>query len=214
VRQWVLRSLLRQGIWGSGLDTLLTRLRGAIKAHGANGFPVAEIELTMGEIGKSLAFDEVAVQGLLQIKYGDRNCLPLLSLIYPSGDSARRQVDHVFPQTAFTRKKLEGLGVPPEQIEPMTAAAQEIPNLQLLTPADNESKGSRFPEAWLVSAFPEETTRAAVCAFHHLGEISDSLDDFGDWFAARRGMLAAVIRARLGVVSEPPIPLDVSIPAE
>jgi len=214
VRQWVLRSLLRQGIWGSGLDTLLTRLRAAINAHGADGFPTVEIGLAMGESGKSLAFDEVAVQGLLQIKYGDRNCFPLLSLIYPSGDSVPRHVDHVFPQTAFTRKKLEKLGVPSEEIEATLAASQEIPNLQLLTPADNESKGGSFPAAWLASAFPDETTRAAVCAFHHFGEIHDSIDGFGSWFEARREMLAVVIRARLGVAPEPAPLLAAAIPAE
>jgi Protein of unknown function DUF262 len=76
IRHWVLRSLLRQGIWGSGLDTLLTRLRSAIKEHGSDGFPVAEIERTMGEVGKSLAFDEDALQGLLTIRYGDATASP------------------------------------------------------------------------------------------------------------------------------------------
>ena len=107
VRQWVLRSLLRQGIWGSGLDTLLTRLRSTIKEHGSDGFPVAELDRMMGEIGKSLVFDDDAVEGLLRIRYGDRNCFALLSLIYPSGDSSRRHVDHIYPRTAFTKSKLE-----------------------------------------------------------------------------------------------------------
>jgi hypothetical protein len=52
---------------------------------------------------------------LLKIRYGQRNCFPLLSLIYPGNDSTRRHVDHVYPQTAFTRVKLEKLGFPPEQ---------------------------------------------------------------------------------------------------
>ena len=81
-----LRSLLRQGIWGSGLDTLLTRLRSCHQRPRLGAaLPVpAEIEQTMGEIGKSLTFDEAALDGLLQqLRYGDRNCFPLLSIIYP-----------------------------------------------------------------------------------------------------------------------------------
>jgi len=202
IRRWVVRSLLRQGIWGSGLDTLLTRLRAAIKEHGGAGFPVAAIEQTMGEVGKSLAFDEAAVEGLLRVRYRDRNCFPLLSLIYPSGNTLLRHVDHVYPQTAFTRAKLTKLGLATEQVEWMLAAAQEIPNLQLLTPGDNESKGGRFPGPWLASAYPDDGPRAAVAAFHHFGEVGDSLAGFAEFFEQRRELLAAVIRKRLGVASE------------
>jgi hypothetical protein len=199
VRQWVLRSLLRQGIWGSGLDTLLTRLRTAIKEHGSDGFPVAEIERTMGELGKSLAFDEDAVQGLLRLRYGDPNCYALLSLIYPSGDTSRRHVDHVYPQTAFTPTKLAKLGFGPEQAARMISAAQELPNLQLLTPAENESKGGTLPVSWLGSAYPEDRDRAAIRTFHHLGEPSDDLTQFDDFLVERRTGLAREIRRHLGV---------------
>ena len=209
VRQWVLRSLLRQGIWGSALDTLLTRLRAAIKEHGSEGFPVSALDRTMGEIGKSLAFDEDAIQGLLRLRYGDRNCLALLSLIYPSGDASRRHIDHIYPQTAFTRAKLEKLGFGPEDVARLLAAAQEVPNLQLLTPAENESKGGLLPDTWLTGAFADETDRAAIRALHHLGQAEDDLGSFDAFFAARRAKLGTVLRARLGV--EPPS--DTAAPA-
>lgn len=199
VRKWVLKSLLRQGIWGSGLDTLLTRLRTVIKQYGAAEFPVAEIERTMGELGKSLAFDEDAVQGLLKLRYGDRNCFSLLSLIYPTGDASRHHVDHIYPQTAFTKAKLAQLSLSPEKTTWMLGAAQEIPNLQLLTPAENESKGGQLPESWLTGAFPNEVDRAAVQALHHFGDVKDTLDGFEDFFVARREKLAAVVRSRLGL---------------
>lgn len=201
---WVIRSLLRQGIWGSGLDTLLTRLRAAIKEHGDTGFPVSAIEATMGEIGKSLAFDEVAVEGLLLVRYGDRTCFPLLSLLNPSGDTLLRHVDHVYPQTAFVRTKLDKLGIYGERAEWMLAASNAIPNLQLLTPADNESKGGRFPLPWLESTYPDRGARAAICALHHFDEIGDSLESFPNFFEQRRELLAAVIRERLGVPNPEP----------
>jgi hypothetical protein len=199
VRQWVLRSLLRQGIWGSGLDTLLTRLRAAIKEHGADGFPLAEIERVMGELGKSLAFDEDAVQGLLALRYGEPNCFALLSLIYPSSDTSRRHVDHVYPQTAFSPAKLAKLGFTPEQANRLISAAQEMPNLQLLTPSENESKGGTFPGSWLAGAFPGDTDRAAVRAFHHLGDAGDDFTHFEQFLAERRTKLAREIRRKLGV---------------
>jgi hypothetical protein len=159
VRQWVLRSLLRQGIWGSNLDTLLTRLRATIKEHGSDGFPTAELDHTMAEIGKSLAFDEESVQALLNIRYGERNCFALLSLIYPGGDHSRRHVDHIFPQTAFTRSKLEKLGLHSEQVSAVLANSQELPNLQLLTPAENESKSGVFLLLGLKRPFQTQRTQ-------------------------------------------------------
>jgi hypothetical protein len=199
VRRWVLRSLLRQGIWGSGLDTLLTRLRSTIKAHGADRFPVDEIERVMGEVGKSLAFDEDAIHGLLQLNYGERNTFALLSFIYPGGDITRRHVDHIFPQTLFTKAKLAKLGFSDEQIAAFRRRAQEVPNLQLLTPAENESKGGRPPVAWLESTFADEVERNAVCAFHHLGPVADDMTMFETFFDARQAKLASALRARLGI---------------
>lgn len=199
VRRWMLRSLLRQGIWGSGLDTLLTRLRSAIKDHGADGFPVSEVERVMGELGKSLAFDEDAVQGLLALRYGEPNTFALLSLIYPGGDTTRRHVDHIHPQTMFTYSKLTKAGLNSEAASRAISASQELPNLQLLTSSENESKGGTMPGLWLETTYPDESPRRAVAAFHHLGELPEDLQDFDAWASARRELLARVIRTKLGV---------------
>jgi hypothetical protein len=86
-----------------------------------------------------------------------------------------------------------------EDSSPLIAIAQEIPNLQLLNGAENESKGGRLPGVWLESAFSDPTDRAAVRVFHHLSDAGDSLDGFKDFFVARSGKLAKVIRERLGV---------------
>jgi hypothetical protein len=84
----------------------------------------------------------------------------------------------------------------------MIAASREIPNLQLLTPGDNESKGGRFPGPWLEAAYPDDGARAAVAAFHRFGETGDSLERFPDFFVELRQLLAAVIRERLGVAND------------
>lgn len=158
----------------------------ANKENGDAGFPIGAIERTMGEVGKSLGFDGAAVDGLLQLRYRDRNCFPLLSLIYPRGDTLLRHVDHVYLQTAFTHAKLKKLGMSGEQVEWTPAASQAIPNLQLLTPADNESKGDRFPLPWLETVYPDANTRTAIAGLHHFGELGDSLHSFPEFFEQRR----------------------------
>jgi hypothetical protein len=83
----------------------------------------------------------------------------------------------------------------------MIVASKEVPNLQLLTPAENESKGGRFPGEWLTAAFPDGGHRAAIEALHHYGSVGDALDGFDEFIASRREMLTAVVRQRLGVPS-------------
>ena len=55
-RSWLICSLLKSsGIWGSGLDTLLTALRGVIRENHTQ-FPAEQLEQVMAATGKSLAF--------------------------------------------------------------------------------------------------------------------------------------------------------------
>ena len=75
----------------------------------------------------------------------------------------------------------------------------ELPNLELLTPPENQSKSGKRPLSWLENEYPAPGPRDAVRAFHHFGDISDSLEDFEKFFKERRSNLARVIRDRLGV---------------
>ena len=68
IREWLTRSVLKRGIWGSGLDTLLVRLRAVIDEHGGDGFPAAKIEEEMSRRGKSLAFAPEELQDLVESK--------------------------------------------------------------------------------------------------------------------------------------------------
>jgi hypothetical protein len=113
-------------------------------------------------------------------------------------------VDHIFPQTLFSKAKLVKAGFDEEQIGALRSMAQQIPNLQLLTPAENESKGGSTPETWLTTAFPDDVERDAIRAFHHLGVVSDDMRAFESFVIARRDKLADVIRSRLGLPSMSP----------
>lgn len=83
IRSWLIRSLLKSsGIWGSGLDTLLTALRDVIRDdHGV--FPADQLEKVMSGRGKSLSFGPEEIEDLLDMEYGDRRMFPLLSILYP-----------------------------------------------------------------------------------------------------------------------------------
>src|SRR5260221_14352263 len=105
MRQWVIRTILKAGIWGSGLDTLLGIQRRVLKEDGSNGFPASRLEAEMlaGQ-GKSLVFAPEELEALVETPYGNKRAFPLLSLLYP-GINVRNEfhVDHVFPRSLFSR---------------------------------------------------------------------------------------------------------------
>ncbi|EQD59834.1 hypothetical protein B1A_10418, partial [mine drainage metagenome] len=68
LKLWLTRSLVKRGIWGSGLDTLLTRLGRVIADSGRRHFPSLELEKEMLGMGKSLSFDETEIDELLEMK--------------------------------------------------------------------------------------------------------------------------------------------------
>ena len=84
VREWLIRSLLKSGVWGSGLDTLLTELRAVIKEHQGVEFPISQIYDALGRRGRSLQFDNDEIEDLVDMRYGDRLTFALLSLLFHS----------------------------------------------------------------------------------------------------------------------------------
>lgn len=85
VRKWFVRSLLKaSGIWGSGLDTLLTDLREVLKDKAANGFPVAKLEAAMIRRGKTLVFSDEEVDELCELPYGVKPHLHCCQCCFPA----------------------------------------------------------------------------------------------------------------------------------
>jgi hypothetical protein len=199
VRGWLVRSLLKSsGIWGSGLDVLLTSLRDLIRTHGANGFPAAELEREMERRGKSLRFEDAEIDDLLHLSYGDRRMVPLLSLLFPFVDLAHEMhVDHVFPRSRFTAKKLAKIGFSEEQAAWMVEHVDALPNLQLLEGTANQEKLAALPAAWLAKTKPDSAARADYRDRHLLGSVPEDLKGFETFFAARREAMRGRLKGLL-----------------
>ncbi|PTQ59147.1 uncharacterized protein with ParB-like and HNH nuclease domain [Sphingomonas sp. PP-CE-3G-477] len=203
IRGWLLRSLLKaSGIWGSGLDALLTALREKIKGKGQEEFPIKALGRTMEARGKSLQFGEAEIDDLLHLPYGDRRMLPLLSLLFPFVDLRHEMhVDHVFPISRFAAKKLKKAGYDADEAEQMYEHANALPNLQLLEGAANKEKQSELPAAWLAKAKSNAAARAQHIQAHSLGEIPEDLPGFALFIEKRRAALRARLYTLLGTVN-------------
>jgi hypothetical protein len=199
LQRWVTRSLVKRGIWGSGLDTLLTRIRDVLRTNSTNGFPVAAVEEAMAAVGKSLAFDNAEIDELLNLKYAGQRTFSVLSVLYPGLDLSKRfHEDHIFPKSRFSKKKLLDAGVPFDRIDDYLAAVNLLPNLQLLAGTANIEKQDGLPAEWIETAFPSEDKRATYLAENDLDGLPLDLADFTAFFEQRKQRIRTRLLATLG----------------
>jgi Protein of unknown function DUF262 len=199
VRQWVVRSLLKRGIWGSGLDGLLTGLRAVLqKSHDA--WPLEALNTEMSRRGKALRFQAAEIDDLSALEYGEARVFPLLALLYPGVNTTQQfHVDHIFPKSRFTKSKLKAAGVPDQLTDVYIRDANRIPNLQLLPGAANIAKQASLPVDWLTSHFSEDAQRQQWLLTYDATGLPPTLGDFGTFFDARRARLRARLEGLLGV---------------
>lgn len=192
IRGWLIRSILKaSGIWGSGLDTLLTALREVLREAGDEHFPASEMRRIMAQRGKSLEFSPEEIEDLADMGFSDRRTFALLTLLSPFIDCRTHQfhIDHVFPKSRFTPGRLRAAGIDEEHIEEMADQANRIGNLQLLEGAVNLEKRAKLPAAWIETKHPEPDARLYYRDLYLLGEIPEDVTEFSEFYEARRERL-------------------------
>jgi hypothetical protein len=204
IRTWLIRSLLKaSGIWGSGLDTLLTAIREVITIHGSEGFPADKLQEVMAKRGKSLAFAVEEIDELVEMQYGDKRLFALLTLLFPFVDVANHHfhIDHVFPYSRFSRPKLKKAGVPDSELDEFKELANCLPNLQLLEGSENVEKQASLPADWIAENF-SKVARTNYCDNHMLGTVPKEFTEFRTFYEARRSVLRDRIVKLLAVKPE------------
>jgi hypothetical protein len=201
---WVIRSLLKRNIWGSGLDSLLGKIRGTLAENSAYGFPVGALESAMMTSGKSLVFDETEIDELLKLKYAGPKTFSALSLLYPGLDFSKEfHVDHIFPKSQFTRTRLRKQGISEDSIEEYVEKVNSIANLQLLEAGPNMEKQSTMPQTWLDNAFTEPTKRSVYMESNDIDGLPLGLEDFLEFFDGREKRIREKLIQLLGSLSIP-----------
>jgi uncharacterized protein with ParB-like and HNH nuclease domain len=158
---WVTRSLLKQGVWGSGVDTLITRLRSELgNAEAKHGFPAEALEGALASLGKSLSFDQVEIDAMLDWEYQGPKTKPLLALLRNGIDGTKKfEEDHIFPKSIFTKSELLRRGISAELVPTYISFFNTLPNLQLLVGTRNNEKLAMLPADWLQQHFSSEADR-------------------------------------------------------
>ncbi|WP_417272849.1 DUF262 domain-containing protein [Celeribacter halophilus] len=211
IREWFIRSLLKSsGIWGSGLDTLLTALRDTIRAHGSDHFPYCEIREVMTRRGKSIGFEPEEIEELVDMTYGDKRLFALLSLTFPFIKHQHVfHVDHVFPKGRFTTRNLLKAGFKDSKVEDVKENSDKLANLQLLLGAINNEKRKKMPLEWIDVTYPDAGSKQQYIQQQMLGGLSNDLSAFPDFYEQRRSALKERI-AKLVNVTQLDIDVQVS----
>lgn len=193
LRRWVLRSLVKQGIWGSGLDTLLRDLRDVIAEHGSENFPVAQIEERMAARGKSLVLTPQEIDDLLELKYGARRTFPVLAMLFSHVDTRNiHHVDHVVPRARLSEPALRRAGLDPELAKAVNRRRDLLPNLQLLEGPENAAKKDQDVLEWARSTHPGGAYQAYLDR-NALPALPEQPHDVQEWIDKRK----EILRARL-----------------
>ena len=144
-------------------------------------------------------FDDEEIEDLVDMRYGDRLTFALLSLLFPFVDLRNQfHVDHIFPATRFTERRLQDAGVPDERIPDFKDLKDRLANLQLLQGALNIEKRGTMPAAWLAETHNNDASRLEYQERHLLGHVPDSIGEFETFYEDRRERLKDTIRDLLG----------------
>ena len=173
IKHWLIRSLIKRGVWAGASDNLFVAIRSAIKKSVGDDFPSDSIESVMRRFNRGLAFDDEELEDILDMQYGDRRAYGLLALLYPFIDVKTNQfhIDHVFPRAQMTESKLKRYGVPEEDIQTYLDRVNRIANLQLLTGVVNQEKSDKLPLEWMNLHYPDPHSKKEYSDRHDLGDV-------------------------------------------
>lgn len=202
----MLRSLIVRGVWGSGLDTLLRDLREVIRQDGASGFPIEAIERTMALRGKSLEVTDALIEDILGLAYGGGRTWAVLATLFDHVDTRMQyHEDHVFPKSQLDARALKSVkGTDGTRlysdalIDELVGKRDLLPNLELLPGPENIGKSDAAPDVWLADHYVGADERAAFLKANALPDaLPHTVDDFPDFFDARRALLVDRIKDKL-----------------
>lgn len=187
ISKWLVRSILKGGDWGSGLDQLLVSLRSVLQKTGLGEFPVESLEAELSRRGMTLRFEREEIEELSSMLINDRRTFSFLSLLYPGmGFKNPFHIDHKFPASLFSPTELRRAGMSEVLILQFMDKYNRLPNLQILGEPISSSTQDKMPTDWAAQNFAYEHAKYDYFARHMFGDLPDGLVGLGEFYSARR----------------------------
>ena len=196
IKKWFISSLLKR-VFSFSPDGILKPVREMIKESGINGFPTAKIIEYFKGTNRTLLFSEDDMVSLLESKHGQGDTLVVLSILYPWTDLRHNfHLDHMFPKSTFTPKRLETKGVPTHRINDFISKCNYIGNLQIIESIPNIEKQAMDFDIWLTDKIPEDEI-ADYKRKHYVPNTDISFSNFDVFFEKRNELLLHELKAVL-----------------
>jgi hypothetical protein len=184
MRRWLIRALLKQTFSGQP-DNVLRTIRQVISEKNSS-FPSTEIYEALSRTAKSMAFDQAQIEALLDYRYGQSMTFTILAMLYPWLKFDQHfHIDHIFPRSMFTLKKLHKLNIPEDQWHKWLEHKDDLANLQFLQGKQNQNKADKEFEEWLCESQPEPLELKVYKEQHMIPDVDLSFENFPEFLEAR-----------------------------
>ena len=201
IKEWLMRALIKRGVWGSGVDNLLRRLRDTVREYGHEHFPAGQLARTMAGLGKELTFTEDELLDIVDTSYSEGRSFAVLSMLYPFVNVSDHvfHIDHITPRKECSPAKLKASKIDDATQALIKDRINRLGNLQLLNGNVNASKGTMMPARWLDQAFDSEKSQSEYIRNHDLDGAPYDLHEFNRFYESRRQSMLVRLRKILGV---------------
>jgi len=195
IRRWFVSSLLKT-VFSFNPDGALKPIRELIKMHGSSGFPLNEIIEQFKGTPRTIQFTEDDFDNIVWLKYGKRDTLPVLSILFPWADLRNKfHVDHIFPRSKFNKKHLQNNGVAESEANELIKNRDYIGNLQLLEGIPNQEKSDMDFDKWLAKI--PAVNVANYKEKHLIPDVDLSIGNFSEFLAEREKLMIERLRQEL-----------------
>lgn len=197
IKKWFTLSLLKR-VFSFMPDGVLKPVRDIINKNTTGEFPLDEIINHFKGTNRTLVFTNEDISNLLYAKYGQGDTLVILSILYPWADLRNNfHIDHIFPKSGFTKKKLEKRGIPADRIEYYLENYNYIGNLQLLESIPNIEKNNMDFDKWISETIPAEALDDYKTKHYIPKNIDLSISNFEQFLEEREKMIIQKLESEL-----------------
>lgn len=197
IKKWFIASLLNK-VFSFMPDGLLKPVRTLID-NNPGSFPLDKIITLFKGTNRDITFTKESIENLLWTKYGTGDALIVLSVLYPWADLKNNfHIDHMWPKSKFTAKKLEKRGI--VNIDTKTFYMDNvnyIGNLQLLESVPNIEKKDKDFDVWLRSTYSDLKQRKDYMQKHYIPDIDLSFGNFEQFFLEREKLIVRALENEL-----------------
>ena len=196
IKKWFISSQLLHA-FSAAPDGLLKPLREII-AKNPGGFPLQQIVDKFRGTIRDISFTDDSINNLLYTKYGSGDTLLVMSVLYPWADLKNNfHIDHMYPKSLFTQKRIEKLGVPQTKVGFYLENVNYLGNLQLLEALPNKEKSNAEFEDWLKENYADPDKLKAYKEKHYIPDVGVEFTNFEEFYKKRQELLFAALKKAL-----------------